>query len=137
MMIYALDSDIISSLLKENVHTISCYHQVLRQGNEFIIPPIVFYKVERGLLMKNLLAKRRAFIEFCKNVEVGDFCFDVWQKAAQIYAQLSKQGKPVGNPFDGDVFIAAYCIVNGYTLVTNNENHYSRIDELQFINWRE
>ena len=135
-MIYALDSNIISSVINADTDTINRYLKI-RQENEFIIPPIVYYEIERGLLAKNLLVKRRNFIELCKNIEIGEFNFYVWQKAAQIYAILSKQGKPIGNKFDGDVFIAAYCIVNGYTLITSNKEHFSRIDELKFIDWKD
>jgi predicted nucleic acid-binding protein len=48
---------------------------------------------------------------------------------------LSKQGKPIGGKFDGDVFIAAYCLVNSYTLITNNKDHFERINGLKFVKW--
>ena len=64
-MIYALDSNIISAILKKDADTITRFRQEIKQRNEFIIPPIVFYEIERGLLAKNLLVKRRAFIDFC------------------------------------------------------------------------
>ena len=58
-----------------------------------------------------------------------------WRKAAEIYAALSKQGKPLGKTFDGDIFIAAYCVINDYTLITNNQKHFERIDGLNFEVW--
>ena len=134
-MIYALDSNIISDILKKDASAVARYRQEIKQGNEFIIPPIVFYEIERGLLAKNWLAKRRAFIDFCREVEIGEFNLDMWRKAAEIYAALSKQGKSIGTSFDGDVFIAAFCIINGYTLVTSNIKHFDRIDSLLFDNW--
>jgi len=134
-MIYALDSNIIAEILNKDVTCINRYFQEIREGNEFIIPPIVFYEVERGLLAKNLLAKRRVFIDFCHDVEIGEFDLGVWSKAAEIYATLSKKGKPIGDKFDGDVFIAAYCFVNDYTLVTRNISDFERIDGLKYVNW--
>ena len=134
-MIYALDSDIISAILKRDVEIIARFHKI-RPKNEFVIPPIVFYEIERGLLSGNLLAKRRIFMEFCKDVEIGEFSFNVWQKAAEIYATLSKQGNPIGGKYDGDYFIAAYCVVNDYTLITGNKDHFNRIDGLKFTNWK-
>jgi tRNA(fMet)-specific endonuclease VapC len=136
-MIYALDSNIISFLLKENDNIFAAYQQKIAQGHEFVIAPIVYYEIERGLLAKNLLAKRRAFIKFCETVEIGEFNLDVWQKAAEVYAKLSRQGKLIGEKYDGDYFIAAYCILNGYTLITNNKEHFERIDELGFEIWQE
>jgi len=137
MTIYALDSDIISAVLKQNSDIIARYYQETEKLNKFIIPPIVFYEVERGLLSKNLLTRKRLFIKFCEKVKIGEFTYEVWQKAAQIYSTLSRQGKPIGNKFDGDVFIAAYCIINDFTLVTNNKNHFSRIDGLKYVIWNE
>ena len=49
-MIYALDSNIISDILRKNADIVARYHQTTKQQHEFIIPPIVFYEIERGLL---------------------------------------------------------------------------------------
>ena len=135
MKIYALDSNIISAVLKDNKAIINRYEQEAEQGRDFIIPPVVFYEVQRGLLANNMQNRLRNFEEFCQYIEIGEFKVEVWRKAAEIYATLSKQGKPVGASFDGDVFIAAYCIMNDYVLITNNKDHFGRIDGLQFENW--
>ena len=43
-----------------------------------------------------------------------------------------------GQPFDDvDLMIAAFCITNDYTLVTNDTRHFEHINGLKFINWRE
>ena len=134
-MIYALDSNIISGILKKDEIIINRYRHEIIQGKEFIIPPIVFYEIQRGLLAKNMLNRLRNFTDFCKDIKIGEFNLQVWRKAAEIYADLSKQGKPIGTNFDGDIFIAAYCVISGYTLITNNKDHFGRIDCLQFENW--
>jgi len=36
-----------------------------------------------------------------------------------------------------DLFIGAYCVVNGYKLITNNRKHFERIDGLSFEIWQE
>ena len=56
----------------------------------------------------------------------------VWQKAAQIYASLFQQGRPID---EGDYLIAACCIVNDFTLVTNNVRHFERVEGLKIANW--
>ena len=56
--------------------------------------------------------------------------------AIKIKAYLMEQGTPIGKK-DGDIFIAAYCIVNDYTLVTDNTRDFSRIDGLKYVNWKE
>jgi len=53
-----------------------------------------------------------------------------FNKAAEIRADFEAQGLSVGNN-DADVLIAAHCIVNGYTLVTDNTKDFERIAELK------
>ena len=59
---------------------------------------------------------------------------EVYEKATEIYIALKQKGQLIG---DADILIAAYCLVNGYTLVTNNTNDFDRIDGLRIVNWYE
>jgi len=132
-MIYALDSNIISYMLKEDADVIIRYRQAFDDGIDFVIPPIVFYEVQRGLLAKKLNKRLVKFNELCQKIKQREFDMSVWQKAAQIYASLSQQGNLID---DADIFIAAFCIANGYTLITNNTRHFKHIYGLQFVNWK-
>ena len=38
---------------------------------------------------------------------------------------------------DADLFIAACALANNLILVTNNEKHFRRIENLKLENWRE
>ena len=53
-------------------------------------------------------------------------------KAADIYAALYQRGALIS---DADILIAATAIVHGLEVVTNNEDHFRRIEELQVENW--
>ena len=57
----------------------------------------------------------------------------VWKRATDVYAGLIATGKPAE---DADIFIASYCIINNYVLVTNNTKHFDDIKELKIINWK-
>jgi predicted nucleic acid-binding protein len=59
---------------------------------------------------------------------------DVWDKAADIYIALKQKGQLIK---DADILIAAYCMVNDYTLVTRNKDDFKRIDGLVFVDWFE
>jgi len=59
---------------------------------------------------------------------------DVWEKAAALYVYTRQIGKPVGS--DTDLLIAAYCLINDCTLVTNNTRHFENIDGLKLVNWK-
>ena len=56
--------------------------------------------------------------------------------AAEIYgrirAQLSGQGLMIGS---NDLWIAAHALAGNYTLITDNEREFSRIDGLRYENW--
>lgn len=52
----------------------------------------------------------------------------VAKKFAQIRVDLKKRGNIIE---DIDIFIAATCLVNGLTLVTYNQKHFSRIQGLK------
>jgi len=55
-----------------------------------------------------------------------------WKYAAQIYAELYVKRFTVK---DSDILIAAFCIANGYILVTNNTKDFENIDGLQMVDW--
>jgi len=54
------------------------------------------------------------------------------KKAAEIYAELKKQGKLIN---DADILIASIVITNNAVLVTSNETHFKRIKGLKVENW--
>lgn len=55
--------------------------------------------------------------------------------AAEIKVDLAEKGITLGDD-DADIFIAAECIANDYTLVTDNIVDFQRIDGLKFVNWK-
>jgi len=133
MNTFALDSNIISYMLKNDSAVISRYRQESDQGSSFVILPIVYYEISRWLLARNLTKKMSHFNDLCNAVEHVEFNRKIWQKAAHICAFLYQQGTPID---DSDIFIAAFCLVNGYTLATNNIRHFDRIAGLEFVNWK-
>jgi predicted nucleic acid-binding protein len=132
-MIYALDSNIISYVLKNDEEVINRYRQEAIGGNEYAMPIIVYYEVKRWLLERGAKNKQAMFDEMCQTIPLGEFDKRVWDKTADLYVHSRKIGKPTG---DSDLLIASYCLVNGYTLVTNNTKHFEHIDGLNLVNWK-
>ena len=132
-MIYALDSNIISYLLKKDQQIIDKYNEENANGNSFIIPPVVYYEINRGLTAIGATAKIQRFNYLCSELGVGDMDIRIWTEAVKIYVGLIKRGNLIE---DADIFIAAYCIINNYTLVTNNLEHFARINNLNYTNWK-
>jgi predicted nucleic acid-binding protein len=104
------------------------------KGHECVIPPVAYYEIKRGLMAVNATAKEREFDNLCRDFEIGEMDTRAWLEAARLYAANKQKGRMVD---DADLFIAAFCAVNSYTLVTNNTRHFEGIDGLRLVNWAE
>ena len=131
-MIYALDSNIITYLLKSNTTVYSRLNKAVDEGGRCIIPPIAYYEVKRGLLACNATKKASDFELLCFDFGVGDMNLKTWDESARLYALQREKGRTIE---DADLFIAAFCIANDCTLVTNNTRHFQGINDLKLVNW--
>jgi len=52
--------------------------------------------------------------------------------AAVLRAQLEQAGRPIGG---NDLLIASQTLALGYTIITDNEKEFARIDDLPRENW--
>ena len=132
-MMYALDSNIISYMLKEDAGVIARYRKAFDEGGDFVIPPVVYYEVSRWLLDRNSIKLFAKFRDICALIPLLGTDREVWDMAAALYVRLRKVGRATG---DADLLIAAYCLVNGCVLVTNNARHFEEIDGLELVNWK-
>jgi len=138
-MIYAFDTNIISFILRpnHNPEVVQKFSDIIKQGFEYVIPPLCYYEIYWHLLRKKATAQLQVFEKLYSdslpNFNMGEAEFLL---AAKIKAELVEKGTPIGNR-DADIFIASYCITNGYTLVTDNTSDFSRIADLHFVNWKE
>jgi len=71
-MIYALDTNIVSYMLKEDAGVIAQYRQAFDDGSDFVIPPIVFYEIQRGLLAKKLNKRLVKFETLCQKIKIDE-----------------------------------------------------------------
>jgi predicted nucleic acid-binding protein len=131
-MIYALDSNTIIHLLNYNPTVIAKKEEAVAAGARFIIPPVVDYEIKRGLWYKPAPKKEAIYGSLINHYGTGEMTSAVWARAANIYVSLRRKSLTVG---DGDIFIAAFCAANDYTLVTNNTKHFESIDDLRIIDW--
>lgn len=78
------------------------------------------------------LLELQAFDRLCAGSRIVPLTDEAVVKASEIYAELRRRGQPIG---DADILIAASALVNGLQLVTNNEDHFTRIPGLIVENW--
>lgn len=75
------------------------------------------------------IARIGGFIEGLAVLPFGRICMPVY---GQIRAELERNGTPIGG---NALLIAAIAKANGCTLVTDNENEFSRVNGLTVVNW--
>jgi len=133
MTTYAMDTNIVSYVLRNDTEVINNYRQESSNGHEFVMLPVVYYEITRWLLERNALKIQAAFTEMCADIPMAEITREVWDKAAALYAYTRRIGKPIN---DADLLIAASCVMNDYTLVTNNVRHFQDIAALKLTNWK-
>lgn len=58
------------------------------------------------------------------------------ERSCRFFGQKKSELKRSGRILpDSDLFIASIAVANDLVLVTNNERHFSRIEELELENW--
>ena len=133
-MTYALDTNIIIHLLRGTPVVRVKRDEAIKQGANIIIPQFANYEIWRGFLCKSAPAKEREYRLLCSRYPIGGINKKIFGCAAEIYADLWKKRLTVG---EIDILIAAFCIIDGYTLVTDNTKHFDVIDGLKLVNWAE
>jgi len=133
-MMYALDTNIISYILRGDKAVKQRWRQEESAGNQVVIPLMVYYEIRRGLLANDAKNKMRSFEELCAALGVNDLTVADMDTASAIYADHKKAGTLID---DTDILIAAQCVTNGYTLVTHNTGHFARIEGLHLVDWAE
>ena len=131
-MTYALDTNTIIFLLNNDEKVIEKRDKAILAGGRFIIPPIVDYEIQRGLFYKPSPRKEKIYFSLRQHYGVGLIEPEMWIKSAYIYVELRKKGFTIG---DDDIFIAVFCLLNGYTLVTRNTKDFENIAGMNQVNW--
>ncbi|MCL1988015.1 MAG: PIN domain-containing protein [Firmicutes bacterium] len=131
-MIYALDTNIISYMMKNDETVRNNQLVFIKNGGTCIIPLMAYYEIKRGLIAKNATTKMRIFEDLCSQLEIKKLTKNDMDTAALIYSNCKKAGTPIE---DADLLIAAQCLTNGYTIVTANIKHFDIVDGLAIVDW--
>lgn len=131
-MTYCLDTNIISYLMKGNKSVLQKLDALAEDDNEILIPSIAYYEIKRGLIANGATTKLTRFLNFVKEFGITELAVSTIDIAAQIYADLKKDGNLIE---DDDIFIGATALENDAVLVTNNERHFGRIKDLKIEVW--
>jgi len=134
-MIYSLDSCTLIFLFRKHPCVCLAFEEK-KKDNVMLIPPIAYYEVLRGLSdinSKTKIEKVKALYQIARNyIQLPEK--EVMEKAADIYIDLKRRGFTVGS---NDIIIAAWSVLAGATLVTDNTKDFENINGLTTENWRE
>lgn len=133
-MKYFLDTNIISYIIQKNISVKQKLQELIdRDDTELYISVVTYYELKRGLIASNATSKLKALqIILNSHFQVVMMNFDMFERSAQIYADLKKSGNLIE---DDDIFIGATALEHDAVLVTNNEKHLGRIKDLKLEVW--
>ena len=127
-----LDTDILSAIMRQNPAVLPKARAYLDDHQQFTLSIITRFEILRGLKAKNATRQLQRFDVFCARSLILPLTDEIIVKAADIYGDLHRLGALIG---DADILIAAFTMVNSWGVVTNNEDHFGRVDGLQIDNW--
>lgn len=127
-----LDSDTISNMMRRHPNAVKRAAQYRNLYPTFTFSIITKYEIVRGLKIKDARKQLQVFEAFSAASEVLPITLEVVEEASNIYSELYRSGKPIG---DADILIAATAIINDCILATGNGRHFARIPNLRIVNW--
>jgi tRNA(fMet)-specific endonuclease VapC len=103
----------------------------------YTISIITVLEIVKGLHKMQREDRIREFLDGLSTVNILTLDVPGAELAGRIYADLERSGQPIGR---ADPIIAAIAVQHGLTLITGNQAHYERVQDLGYDlkldNWR-
>jgi tRNA(fMet)-specific endonuclease VapC len=130
-MRYLLDTNIVSDLVRNPQGRVA---QHIRKIGELEVCTsiIVAAELRYGAVKKGSPRLSAQLETVLGALEILPFEMPADTTYGRLRAQLEQAGTPIGAH---DLLIAAQTLALGYTIVTDNEREFSRIDDLPCKNW--
>ena len=130
-MIYCLDTDILIEYFRGN-DAVREKIESLTVEDTIGFTWITIYEFFKGIFASGKLEEEKSLkglAETCTSLEAS---YGAVRIGGEVYATLKKRGKLIN---DADILIASIVKANNAVLVTNNEEHFSRVEGLKVENW--
>jgi tRNA(fMet)-specific endonuclease VapC len=127
-----IDTNILSLFFRGNAQVVHNFETYLKEYDTINLSIITYYEIVSGLKHRDAHKQLGLFIDFVAQNTLLPFTQKVADVAAELYADLRKQGQPID---DIDLLIAGTAIANELILVTNNRKHFDRITQLEVEDW--
>jgi tRNA(fMet)-specific endonuclease VapC len=127
---YLLDADTASYALRGQGRVGA---RILQHApSDVCISAITLAELRYGAEAKRSQKLRRAIRTFVKDIEVLAFDEAAAERFAEVAAELTQGGTPIGV---FDTLVAAQALSLGLVVVTNNTRHLGRVTGLKVENW--
>lgn len=127
-----LDTNILSAIMRGQPAVSVLATSYLAIHGRFTISVMTRYEIVRGLKARRASRRLQEFEQFCAVNEILPLTDPVFERAADIYADLHRRGKVIG---DADTLIAATALEHRLAIATNNVSHFARITGLTVQDW--
>lgn len=133
-MRYMLDTNICIYIIKHKPEKV-CKELQKHDPSEVCISSVTYAELIHGVEKSAAIEKNRlALALLLANIEIMNFDVNAANCYGKIRADLEKKGTPIG-PLD--MMIAGHAQSLSYTVVTNNVKEFSRVTNLDIVNWAE
>ena len=127
-----IDTDILSYYMRGLREVVPQAQKYLGQFGYFNVSSLTVFEILKGLRKKRLKGKEKVFQKEILKHKVFALDYAVMDRAATLLTALEEQGTPIAH---GDLFIAATALTHDLILVTNNTEHFSKVEGLVLENW--
>lgn len=129
-MIYCLDTDILIEYFRGN-KKVKRRIETLSDDDSIGITWLTLYEFFKGIFLSGKLEEEKFLHLLVKSSKILKSSYESAREGGEIYTALKKEGKLIN---DADILIASIVKNHKAILVTNNEEHFSRIKDLQIEN---
>lgn len=133
MIVALLDTDILSEYFRGNARVIKRVEDYLEKFEAINFSIITYYEILNGLLCKDAQNQLERFKSFAQMSNILPLTLRTVEISAKIHADLRKKGREIGHT---DTLIAGTALGFGMQLISNNLEHFSRIEGLELDNWK-
>jgi tRNA(fMet)-specific endonuclease VapC len=130
--VHLLDTNTISALMRDDEKVRTEFDAATVAEDPVSMSGVSHYEIKRGLFATNATRKMQIYEVIRRDFQMLFLdTEEVFDKAAEIHADLKRRGEPIP---DTDILIAAIALHHDLILVTD-DSHFDRIADLMTENW--
>jgi tRNA(fMet)-specific endonuclease VapC len=130
--LYLLDTNAVSHAAKHPHGPVADRMSQLLPG-QAVITVLVEGELRYGIAKAGIPAIEQRVNLMLARIPILELDSGIAKRYGLLRADLAKKGTPIGM---NDLWIAAHALTAGLTVVTDNENEFSRVPGLLFENWQ-